>query len=86
MLFLFDYGDEWHFIVELKGIELPKEGEQYPLVVKSEEVFLFNMGKRTKQNNYIIEKIIHALPVQTGTNACDTFHPQSSIPKYGSYY
>jgi hypothetical protein len=35
MLFLFDYGDEWHFIVELKGIELPKEGEQYPSVVKS---------------------------------------------------
>jgi hypothetical protein len=35
MLFLFDYGDEWHFIVELKGIELPKEGEKYPLVVES---------------------------------------------------
>jgi hypothetical protein len=35
MLFLFDYGDEWHFIVELKGIELPKEGEKYPLIVAS---------------------------------------------------
>jgi hypothetical protein len=35
MLFLFDYGDEWHFIVELKGIELPREGEKYPLVVES---------------------------------------------------
>ena len=35
MLFLFDYGDEWHFIVELKGIELSKEGEKYPFVVES---------------------------------------------------
>ena len=35
MLFLFDYGDEWHFIVELKGIQLPKEGEKYPLIVAS---------------------------------------------------
>ena len=35
MLFLFDYGDEWHFIVELKGIELPKEGGEYPFVVES---------------------------------------------------
>ena len=35
MLFLFDYGDEWHFIVELKGIESPKENVKYPLIVKS---------------------------------------------------
>jgi hypothetical protein len=35
MLFLFDYGDEWHFIVELKGIELAQEGEEYPFVVES---------------------------------------------------
>ena len=35
MLFLFDYGDEWHFIVELKGIELAKEGVDYPFVVES---------------------------------------------------
>ena len=35
MLFLFDYGDEWHFIVELKGIELSKEGEKYPFVLES---------------------------------------------------
>jgi len=35
MLFLFDYGDKWHFSVELKGIELPKEGEKYPLIVAS---------------------------------------------------
>jgi len=35
MLFLFDYGDEWHFIVELKGIESPEEGAEYPLVVES---------------------------------------------------
>jgi len=35
MLFLFDYGDEWHFAVELKGIESPKENVSYPLTVKS---------------------------------------------------
>ena len=35
MLFLFDYGDEWHFIVELKGIELSKQGEKYPFIVES---------------------------------------------------
>ena len=35
MLFLFDYGEEWHFIVELKGIESPKGNANYPLVVES---------------------------------------------------
>lgn len=35
MLFLFDYGDNWHFIVELKGIESPKEDAKYPFVVES---------------------------------------------------
>jgi hypothetical protein len=35
MLFLFDYGDEWHFIVELKGIESQRENSKYPFVVES---------------------------------------------------
>jgi len=35
MLFLFDYGDNWHFIVELTGFESPKEGEKYPFVLES---------------------------------------------------
>jgi len=35
MLFLFDYGDNWHFIVELTGFESPKEGRKYPFVVES---------------------------------------------------
>jgi hypothetical protein len=35
MLFLFDYGDEWHFIVEFKGIEPSKKDVEYPLIVKS---------------------------------------------------
>ena len=35
MLFLFDYGEEWHFIVELTGIELAKDGGEYPFVVES---------------------------------------------------
>lgn len=35
MLFLFDCGDEWHFIVELKGIESPNDEAKYPFVVES---------------------------------------------------
>jgi len=35
MLFLFDYRDEWHFIVELKGIESPNDEAKYPFVVES---------------------------------------------------
>jgi len=35
MLFLFDYGDQWHFIIELKGIELAREGVRYPFIVES---------------------------------------------------
>lgn len=35
MLFLFDYGDEWLFIVELKGIEPPKQDTKYPFIVES---------------------------------------------------
>lgn len=35
MLFLFDYGDEWRFIVELKGIEPPKQDTKYPLILES---------------------------------------------------
>jgi len=35
MLFLFDYGDEWHFIVELKRIEASKDDAKYPLFVES---------------------------------------------------
>ena len=34
-LFLFDYGDEWHFVVELTEVEPSEEGEKYPLVVES---------------------------------------------------
>lgn len=35
MLFLFDYGDEWHFIVELKRVEPQSENVKYPFVVES---------------------------------------------------
>ena len=35
MLFLFDYGYEWHFIVELIGVESHKEVEKYPFVLGS---------------------------------------------------
>lgn len=35
MLFLFDYGNECHFIVELKGIESREDNVEYPLGVKS---------------------------------------------------
>ena len=36
MLFLFDYGDEWYFRVELKEIGDPTPGQRYPELVKSE--------------------------------------------------
>jgi hypothetical protein len=35
MLFLFDYGDQWHFIIELKGIELAREEVRYPFILES---------------------------------------------------
>jgi hypothetical protein len=35
MLFLFDYGDEWHFIVKLVGVESPSPGIKYPRVLES---------------------------------------------------
>jgi Plasmid pRiA4b ORF-3-like protein len=34
MLFLFDYGDEWQFKVELIGLGQKKPGASYPRVVK----------------------------------------------------
>jgi len=34
-LFLFDYGDEWHFILDLKGIKPPEEGASYPQLLES---------------------------------------------------
>ncbi len=35
MLFLFDYGDDWHFVLELIGIESPDKKVKYPRVVES---------------------------------------------------
>ncbi|MEK7658767.1 MAG: hypothetical protein AAB352_02760 [Patescibacteria group bacterium] len=35
MLFLFDYGDNWEFIVELKIIEKPDFKKLYPLLLES---------------------------------------------------
>ncbi len=35
MLFFFDYGDEWHFIVELKEIRDPLTNESLPAVLES---------------------------------------------------
>jgi hypothetical protein len=35
MLFLYDYGDEWNFMVELTGIENPEEGETYPRLLEA---------------------------------------------------
>lgn len=42
MLFLFDYGDEWKFIVELYGIDDKKVNIKYPVVCKK-------VGRSTKQ-------------------------------------
>ncbi|WP_448376842.1 IS1096 element passenger TnpR family protein [Fervidobacterium sp.] len=35
MLFLFDYGDEWHFIVELKKIVEPEQNIKYPTILET---------------------------------------------------
>lgn len=35
MLFLYDFGDEWHFIVELLGIDMPVPNQKYPLIIES---------------------------------------------------
>jgi Plasmid pRiA4b ORF-3-like protein len=34
MLFLFDYGDEWRFVVELLRIGTPEKGMRYPRLTK----------------------------------------------------
>ena len=34
MLYLFDYGDEWHFRVQLKAVEPAEPGRLYPVCVK----------------------------------------------------
>ena len=36
MLFLFDYGDEWRFILKCVGIELPDSIKKYPCVLKKD--------------------------------------------------
>ena len=35
MLFLFDYGDDWHFTIELQRVQSSEEAIKYPLVVES---------------------------------------------------
>lgn len=42
MLFLFDYGDNWEFLVELKSVELPNIKKSYPF-------FLESFGKAPRQ-------------------------------------
>jgi len=35
MLFLFDYGDQWHFIVQLKAVAQADKNTKYPVLIKS---------------------------------------------------
>jgi len=35
MLFLFDYGDNWKFRVELKNVRKTDEGEKLPRTIKA---------------------------------------------------
>ena len=35
MLFVYDYGDEWRFVVQSKGRALTVEGVKYPVVIES---------------------------------------------------
>jgi len=34
MIFMFDYGDDWRFLVELEKIELAQENRKYPAVLE----------------------------------------------------
>jgi len=35
MLFLYDYGDEWHFILQLKRVVTYDDNTEYPALVES---------------------------------------------------
>ena len=35
LLFLYDYGDEWHFVVQLKETGTPEKDTRYPQIVES---------------------------------------------------
>jgi len=35
MLYLFDYGDEWHFLIQLTGVEPVEQGRHYPVCLKT---------------------------------------------------
>ena len=35
MMFLFDYGDDWRFVIELIGFSGKKAGKKYPYVLRS---------------------------------------------------
>ena len=35
LLFLYDYGDEWHFIVQLKETRASEKDTKYPQIVES---------------------------------------------------
>lgn len=35
MLFIYDFGDEWQFIIELLGTDSPKPNKKYPYFIKS---------------------------------------------------
>ena len=49
VLFLFDYGDSWYFVVELVGREKPEENVKYPMVKES-------VGESPKQYWYAKEE------------------------------
>jgi pRiA4b ORF-3-like protein len=59
MLFIFDYGDEWHFIVELEGTESAKGGENIHSLRNLLEMLLLNMESLAKKMNYRRKSLTH---------------------------
>lgn len=55
MLFLFDYGDDWHFLIELLEIKKPNPKKKYPLTIDSSSKLLEQYPKTDDFDEDILE-------------------------------
>lgn len=74
MLFLYDYGDEWHFIVELVGTDSPEPDQEYPYIIKSS-------GKAPSQ--YMDDEIEDTIIHEKNQRTQNSLHPsQTSLDTF----
>ncbi|AIQ68085.1 hypothetical protein PGRAT_10975 [Paenibacillus graminis] len=52
LLLLFDYGDEWHFIVQYLGVTEVKPGQKLPLIMESSGVVPNQYGGFEEEEEY----------------------------------